>query len=118
MSLLGPKSGGDIQLFIREKEVAADAQYRELTFENVSFRGNFVIPHYKDEQKTRQVLRYLIANVYKVFNNSPVVDLIWGWLCIKAHLLSLKYGRYEAFLIKNTYARAFSVFLKNVNYRV
>lgn len=95
------------------KSGASDFLYRELVFENMCINGQIIIPKYPDEQKNRQVLRFLISYKYRVFNNSPVVDLIWAWLCVKAHFLAQNFEPQQAYVVTNTYIKALSAFFKN-----
>ncbi len=46
-------------------------------------KETFVLPHYEDEQTTRQTIRFIIMKLYNVFNNSTQVDLIVLYLFLK-----------------------------------
>ncbi|RNA08206.1 hypothetical protein BpHYR1_024331 [Brachionus plicatilis] len=98
---LYPSLGGKLQVSIpgpNQKSIcvfrslAADYNFRNLKYKNVlvsTKQGHnyFVLPFYKDEQSTRQTVRFLIMNLYKVFNNSLLVDFIVIYLYMKVCLL-------------------------------
>ncbi|CAF0862148.1 unnamed protein product [Brachionus calyciflorus] len=111
--------GGKLQVSLPEpgqnkiyifKSLAGDYNFRNLKFKNVFVssknHGDFlVVPFYKDEQSTRQTVRFLIMNLYKVFNNSVVVDYIVLYLFMKVSLL-------DDVLIKTKYENVARLFLK------
>lgn len=93
---LYPSLGGKLQVSIPgpgENKIhvfnssAADYNFRNLKYKNVLVstkdRDYFVLPFYKNDQATRQTVRFLVMNLYKVYNNSALVDFIIIYLFMK-----------------------------------
>ena len=101
--------GDQNQIFVY-KTNAADYNFRNLSFKNVLINNSsneqlFVLPFYKDEQATRQTVRFLIMSLYSVNNNSTLVDLIVIYLFMKVSLLDDK-------LVRTKYENIARLFLK------
>lgn len=92
------------------KTNAADFNFRNLKFKNILINipneePKFVVPFYKDEQATRQTVRFLVMMLYKVYNNSILVDMIVLYLFMRVSLVQDK-------LIKTRFENIARLFLK------
>jgi hypothetical protein len=97
----------------------ADYQFRNLVFRDVfmnlknsSTSETFVLPHYEDEQSTRQTIRFLIMKLYNVFNNSAQVDLIVLYLFIKVAGSISEANREQFSFVRTKYENMARVFMK------
>ncbi len=99
----------DSQLIVYKTD-AGDFNFRNLKLKNVLINVDsgapiFVLPFYKNDQATRQTVRFLIMYLYHVNNNSVLVDLIVLYLFMKVSNLEDK-------LIRTRYENIARLFLK------
>ena len=84
--------GQDNKIYVYKTD-ALDYNFRSNVFRNVLVNSEnneqvFVLPFYKNEQATRQTVRFLIMSLYNVNNNSVMVDLILLYLFMKCSVIN------------------------------
>lgn len=100
---------------------ARDYNFRSFRYKNVlaafdtTNKPKFVFPTYQSEQSTRQTIRFLIMNLYYVYSNSALVDLIVIYLFMKVTCMDEVANVHDVDvhkLVKTKYKNVYQLFAK------